>query len=97
MKAIHGRHGSGESAVSAVLAGADIILQPRDLDASFTAVSRAVDSGVISEDRLRESVRRILAVKVRRAVATPPSDDPFSIIGSLKHRSVIEELVSRRK
>ncbi|MDR1539153.1 MAG: glycoside hydrolase family 3 protein [Clostridiales bacterium] len=55
--------GSGEAAVKAFLAGADILLLPKDVDAAFKAVENACKDGRISEDRLNESVKRILLKK----------------------------------
>ena len=59
MGAITRLYGSGEAAVRALQAGADLLLCPLDLCAAFDAVLDAVRSGVLSETRLDESVRRI--------------------------------------
>ena len=63
MNAVTDEYTSGEAAVRSILAGADIILMPYDYREAFDAVLDAVRSGVISEDRLNESVLRILEVK----------------------------------
>ena len=63
MKAISATHSSGEAAVQAILAGADIVLMPADYEEAFDAVVAAVECGEISEDRLLESLRRILRLK----------------------------------
>jgi beta-N-acetylhexosaminidase len=54
-----------EAAVRAVLAGADMLLKPEGADASVPArgLREAVRSGRITEKRIEESVRRILAAK----------------------------------
>ena len=52
-----------EAAVRALEAGADMLLKPADVDASFRGVHQAVKSGRISEQRVEESARRILAAK----------------------------------
>ena len=57
-----------ESAVYAIEAGADIILMPYDLDESYEAVLKAVKDDKISEDRLNESVERILMLKVNNGM-----------------------------
>lgn len=54
---------SGESAVRAISAGVDIVLTPYDLDSAYNAVLEAVNSGTISEERLDESIQRILTLK----------------------------------
>ncbi len=53
----------GEAAVRAVLAGADILEKPADVDATIKGLKEAVTSGRISTERLDQSVRRILAWK----------------------------------
>ena len=52
-----------EAAVLAVLAGADILEKPADVDATVKGLKAAVASGRISEERLNQSVRKILAWK----------------------------------
>ena len=63
MLAISGVYSPGEAAVKAILAGADIVLMPAGYEQAFDAVMAAVESGEISEERLEESVRRILRMK----------------------------------
>jgi beta-glucosidase-like glycosyl hydrolase/CubicO group peptidase (beta-lactamase class C family) len=55
----------GEAAVRSVLAGADVLLMPPVPDAAMAGLLRAVKKGRISEKRIDESVRRILAAKAR--------------------------------
>jgi beta-N-acetylhexosaminidase len=52
-----------EAAVRAVEAGVDVILKPADTDLSIKGLREAVRSGRISEARLNESVRKLLAWK----------------------------------
>lgn len=52
-----------EAAVLSVQAGMDIILMPDDLTQAAEGVIDAVESGVITEERIDESVTRILAHK----------------------------------
>ena len=65
MKAITRNYSSGKAAVTALQAGADIILMPSDYTEAFHAVREAVTAGEISEQRLNESVLRILRLKLR--------------------------------
>ena len=66
MGAITNNYSSGEMAVKTVLAGTDIILMPADLDAAISALEAAVEDGTISEERINESVKRILELKLRK-------------------------------
>ena len=52
-----------EAGVRAILAGADILEKPADTEAMRTGLIEAVKSGRVTESRLDESVRRILAWK----------------------------------
>jgi beta-N-acetylhexosaminidase len=53
----------GEAAVRAVLAGADMLLKPGDPDAVVRGLSEAVKSGRVTERRIEQSARKILAAK----------------------------------
>ena len=63
MKAVSDRYSSGESAVLTLKAGADIVLMPENLPEAFDAVVAAVEDGTLPEERIDESVRRVLALK----------------------------------
>ena len=52
-----------EIALTAFEAGCDLLLMPSDLQASYDKVLDAVRSGRISEERLHESLKRIIKVK----------------------------------
>lgn len=64
MGAVAQQYSSSEAAVQALLAGVDLVLMPSDFKASYHGVMDAVERGVLSEERINESVRRILAVKI---------------------------------
>jgi beta-N-acetylhexosaminidase len=55
----------GKATVDAVLAGADVILMPPDLRVALQSLVRGVEEGVIGEERIDRSVRRILEIKAR--------------------------------
>ncbi|WP_344313365.1 glycoside hydrolase family 3 protein [Fodinicola feengrottensis] len=59
------RHGAEEAAVRALLAGADQLLMPADVEAAIAAVVRAVDSGRVPMERLDQAVGRVLRLKRR--------------------------------
>lgn len=56
-----------EAAVQALQAGCDLLLMPEGLEPAFEAVWEAVQSGKISEQRLDDSVARILRYKQQYA------------------------------
>ena len=49
--------------MAALGAGVDVLLMPNNLRAAFDGVVRAVEDGTLSEERLNESVRRVLTLK----------------------------------
>ncbi len=68
MKAMTDYYGSGEIAVRSVKAGADILLCPADLERSANALLQAVQKGEITQERIDESVKRILHLKLQRGI-----------------------------
>ena len=66
MGAIAKNYDSGIAAKMAVKAGVDMVLMPSDFQAAYSGLYTAVRSGEISEERIDESVRRILTAKVKR-------------------------------
>ena len=63
MRAISRQHNSGEAAVRAIEAGADVILMPASVKGAVEGIVEAVSSGRITERRLDESVMRVLDTK----------------------------------
>ncbi len=55
----------GEATVEAVRAGADVILMPPDLRVALQSLIRAVEERELAEERLDQSVKRILSAKAR--------------------------------
>jgi beta-N-acetylhexosaminidase len=63
MKAVTNYYLDEEAVVKAFIAGNDILLMPPNIKTGIKALYEAVKSGKISEQRLNESVRKILAAK----------------------------------
>ena len=79
MGAITQNYGLGEAAVLAVEAGCDVLLvchEAGSVDQVYTALLDAVDTGRITEDRLDQSVRRILTLKQDYGLTSDPVDLP---------------------
>jgi beta-N-acetylhexosaminidase len=75
MQGVRDKYGDGEVAVRAVLAGADTLLMAPDMDAAYTSVLAAVESGRISTKRLDQSVARILLMKLKHGILVHPYAD----------------------
>lgn len=63
MGAIAQNYSSGEAAVMAVEAGVDMLLMPADFKTAYETLIDSVHEGRISEERINESVLRILQMK----------------------------------
>ncbi|HEX3022912.1 MAG TPA: glycoside hydrolase family 3 protein [Lachnospiraceae bacterium] len=68
MQAMTDHYGNSYTTVQAVKAGVDILLCPADIDQSIKALIKAVEKGEISEDRIDESVTRILKLKIEKGI-----------------------------
>lgn len=64
MGAVTEQHTSAQAAVKALQAGADIVLMPEDFQEAYQGVLDAVKDGTLTEQRINESVTRIVTVKV---------------------------------
>jgi beta-N-acetylhexosaminidase len=73
MKAITERYGDKEAAYLAVTAGVDMILMPQDMANTFDYILKKVEQGEIAEARIDESVKRILALKIKYGIIGRPT------------------------
>ena len=101
MDAIRKTYGEGEGAVRAVEAGCDLLTFSHTLEAvsqAAEALYAAVDSGRITEARIDASYNRIMALKKKHGLLTPPvidrerarklADDP--------EKNALHQQISRR-
>jgi beta-N-acetylhexosaminidase len=86
-----------EAAVRAFLAGADVLLKPASADAAIKGLREAVKQGRISEERLNESARKILAWKYELGLTkqkiTPLETIDTSVSG-LQTRQLSDEIAA---
>ena len=64
MGAITKQYTLEEAVVGCLVAGVDIVLSPHDFVRAFDAIEAAVKSGKLTEERINQSVRRILLLKI---------------------------------
>ena len=62
-QAITDTYSAGQAALLAFQAGADLLLMPEDLPEAYDALLSAVEKGTISQERLDQSVLRMLQLK----------------------------------
>lgn len=83
--------------VTAVNAGIDMSMEPYDAQKFIGTVTRAVESGDISEERIDDAVRRILTAKFNLGLFENPFPDPaqLDLIASDEHLALAQEAVSQ--
>lgn len=64
MGAISEKYSSQEAIVESIKAGVDIILMPSDIDGAFESILEAINNNEISEERINDSVRKIVKTKL---------------------------------
>ncbi|MBR1853566.1 MAG: beta-N-acetylhexosaminidase [Lachnospiraceae bacterium] len=69
MAAVSDYYSSEEAAVQALRAGCDMILMPENFEEAYQGVLWAVQDGVISEERINDSLRRIYRIKYADKIA----------------------------
>ncbi|WP_251027763.1 glycoside hydrolase family 3 protein [Bacillus sp. ISL-41] len=103
MKAIADHFGPVDAAISAVKAGTDIVLMPVGLEKVAAGLLKAVKTGEISEQRVEESVRRILTLKVKRGVIKKEASitvqdkiaNAVKVVGSDEHKQIEKEAAEK--
>jgi beta-N-acetylhexosaminidase len=65
MGAIADHYSDGEASANAFAAGADMILMPTNLQEAYDGIYAAYEKGEITEERIDESLRRIIAAKLQ--------------------------------
>lgn len=70
MSSITDNYTAAEAAYQSFKAGTDLILMPANLQEAYQELLGRVQDGSISEDRLQESVVRILSAKFKRGILT---------------------------
>jgi beta-N-acetylhexosaminidase len=98
MAGVRQKYGDDRVPVLALKAGADMLLMPPLMDVAYQGVLKAVRSGEITEDRIEESLRRILSVKWDRGLVDDPYAKPERIperIGLPEHRAAAQTVAER--
>jgi beta-N-acetylhexosaminidase len=91
-------YGTGEAAVLALLAGADLLLQPADPQEAIDAVVAAVEQGRVSTARVDQSLRRVLEMKRRLGLfrhRTVPLDGVMYSVGTVEHQAIARDVTAR--
>jgi beta-N-acetylhexosaminidase len=95
MGALVDHYGPGETAVRAILAGADQIPKSPDLDAAIEAVRAAVRSGRIPMATLDAAVGRVLEAKRWAGAPVPDEERIFRLVDRPEHVALAAEIAQK--
>lgn len=96
MRAITDHFGAVDAVIRSVHAGTDIILMPVGLEEVVDGLLEAVETGEITEERIEQSVKRILTLKLNRGVIKPENPTPVDelvrnaeeVVGQESHKKI---------
>jgi beta-glucosidase len=85
------------SVITSINAGLDMVMVPYDYKGFITTLTRAVEAGDVSIERIDDAVRRILRVKAWLGMFEQPfgREDLLPEVGSPEHRQVAREAVRK--
>lgn len=94
MGAITQNWSTKEACIKAFKAGADILLMPSSLQEGYQGILEAVQQGEIPQERLDQSIYRILTVKNKRGILEnqKKQQDPKQILGTPEHQEVVNKI-----
>lgn len=103
MKAIADHFGAVDAVIRAVNAGTDIILMPVGLEEVANGLYKAVEKGEITEERINESVERLLTLKAKRGIYKQVSETPIDekithaeeVVGNKAHKDLENEVAKK--
>ncbi|GAB4581004.1 MAG: glycoside hydrolase family 3 N-terminal domain-containing protein [Anaerolineales bacterium] len=81
--------------VAAINAGLDMVMVPFEFKVFISSLTRAIEHGLVSMNRIDDAVRRILRVKLEMDLFSRPFGDEtlLSRVGSPEHRTIAREAV----
>ena len=71
MKGVTKHHGPGEVAAKALIVGNDVLTLPDDIEKCFSAIKKYISEGKLKQERVEESVKKILRAKYRLGLTSP--------------------------
>ncbi|WP_245976304.1 glycoside hydrolase family 3 protein [Amycolatopsis palatopharyngis] len=98
MAGVREMYSDAEIPVRALEAGVDQMLMPPDLGVAIDGVLQAVRSGRLSEQRIDESVRRILELKWKRGILAKPMVNERNVdrqVGTQENLATIQRITDR--
>ncbi|MFF3858416.1 glycoside hydrolase family 3 protein [Streptomyces sp. NPDC002209] len=97
MAGVRQKYGDDRVPVLALKAGCDQLLNPPDLGLAHRSVLAAVEAGELTQDRIEESVLRILELKARRGLfdaAHTAAGQMDTVVGIPAHLTAADEIAA---
>jgi len=98
MDGVREKYGDEEIPLRALEAGVDQLLMPYDMDLAYNSVLDAVKSGRITEERIDQSVQRILELKYAKGLVDDPFVAPGKVgkyVGNPAHQATAKRVTDR--
>lgn len=97
MGAITKNFSSADTAILAIKAGVDILLIPQNPQRAFDSLLNNIKNGDITENRINESVRRIIELKIKRNLLdnTDYSEDIYTVSSDPIHKALIQTIINK--
>lgn len=98
MAGVRERYGDDRVPVLALQAGVDVLLMPPNIELAYGSVLQAVRDGELTEQRIDESVARILRMKWRRGIHDNPFVDPAAAdqrVATAEHKVAAQRITDR--
>ncbi|HEY8372190.1 MAG TPA: glycoside hydrolase family 3 protein [Pseudonocardiaceae bacterium] len=98
MAGVRQKYGDDRIPVLALKAGADLLLKPPSIEVAYHAVLDAVHRGELTEERIDESVYRVLWLKLKLGLFDEPFVDPEALpdlVGAPEHLATAQEISDR--
>ena len=95
MKALTKNYTSEEILIKAINAGVDLLLMPEDPQNAIKIIKEAILNGTITEERIDESVKKILSFKDSNIKDTYNDYLDVSYLNSSEHQNIINNIYSK--
>jgi beta-N-acetylhexosaminidase len=98
MAGVRAKYGDDRVPVLALKAGVDMLVNPPVMRVAWDAVVAAVRGGELTEERLDQSVARVLRLKWRRGIVRSPYVDTAAVprvVGTPEHLAIAQRLTDR--
>ena len=95
MQALTKNYSEKEILIKAINAGADLLLMPEDPVNAVKIIKEAVNEGLISEERINESVEKILSLKDSTIKNNYNEYLDVSYLNSSEHQDIINSIYSK--